>query len=164
MTFDPYTLVIALGPEGNASGALYVDYGHSYSYITGSFQLRSFAMTRTAREGAPPADNSWWSGPSYRYRLQSWGLGADSGGSCPSSYASAAQIERILVLGLPQRLKTVRVSYLAESSVVSGNDDRRRVVSGPTDLTFAQSTTAASVVTIRKPDIPVLSDFRIDFE
>ena len=42
MRYDPYTLVISLGPDGNAEGELYVDDGESFEYQEGAYIHRNF--------------------------------------------------------------------------------------------------------------------------
>lgn len=42
MKFDPYTLVIVLGPDGKGTGELYVDDGESYDFEGGAYIHRKF--------------------------------------------------------------------------------------------------------------------------
>jgi alpha 1,3-glucosidase len=44
MRHDPYTLLIALGADGTATGELYIDDGESYDYQDGAYIHRSFTF------------------------------------------------------------------------------------------------------------------------
>jgi len=44
MKWDPYTLVVVLGNDGNAEGTLYVDDGESFDYREGAFIHRKFTF------------------------------------------------------------------------------------------------------------------------
>ena len=44
MKHDPYTLVVVLGQDGNASGTLYIDDGESYEYESGALIHRRFTF------------------------------------------------------------------------------------------------------------------------
>ncbi|KAF2436767.1 putative alpha glucosidase II, alpha subunit [Tothia fuscella] len=42
MKFDPYTLVVVLGPDGKGQGELYIDDGESFDYESGAYIHRKF--------------------------------------------------------------------------------------------------------------------------
>ncbi len=44
---DPFTLNIAVGKDGSATGTLYVDDGDSYNYRKGEYIWRRFSLKRT---------------------------------------------------------------------------------------------------------------------
>lgn len=46
MKQDPYTLVVVLGNDGDATGELYFDDGESFDYESGAYVHRSFAFSR----------------------------------------------------------------------------------------------------------------------
>ncbi len=47
MRWDPYTLVVVLGDDGNAKGELYVDDGESFDYQSGAYIHRLFEFNST---------------------------------------------------------------------------------------------------------------------
>ena len=92
MRWDPYTLVISLGSDGEAEGELYVDDGESYEYEDGAYIHRRF---------------SYSSGT-----LTSSDLSAEADALKPSkkrkaylAAMSAVRVEKVVVVGAPVEWK-----------------------------------------------------------
>ncbi|KAG0377053.1 hypothetical protein BGX24_006795 [Mortierella sp. AD032] len=93
MENDPFTLVIALDSNGEASGRLYLDDGESFNYEKGDYILREFKVSKGVLSSRK----------------------AETTAAAPSSESSFAEkagglrIERLVILGLTVPLKKVTV-------------------------------------------------------
>lgn len=58
MRYDPYTLIITLGPQGTAEGELYIDDGESYEYQDGAYIHRRFVFSAGRLTSEDLADKS----------------------------------------------------------------------------------------------------------
>ena len=81
---DPFTLYVALDQSQRATGCLYWDDGHTFSYREGSYLIREF---------------------SYKNGVFSSEAGGSSG-----TYPSQSWVERILIIGLRAKPLSARVS------------------------------------------------------
>ncbi len=92
MRWDPYTLVVTLGSNGEAEGSLYVDDGESYDYEDGAYIHRHFNFSSGT--------------------LRSSDLSADTDVSKPSKKRkeylkamTAVRVEKIVIVGAPREWK-----------------------------------------------------------
>ncbi len=87
MRWDPYTLVISLGPKGIAEGELYVDDGESYDYQDGAFIHRKFSFAN----GTLSSDDIA-SGPASKGKKRKDYLKA----------MDKVRVEKIIIIGAPK--------------------------------------------------------------
>ena len=137
MLHDPYTLVVALDARGSsADGTLYMDDGRSHAHRAangGLFRRRRFAYRDGALTGS--ADGA--------------PTAADAGAH--DKDAPANTVERLVVLGLKRRPSAVVVA----SEAAGGGGAAGR------ELGF-QYDAATSRLVVRKPDVRVAFDFKIE--
>jgi alpha 1,3-glucosidase len=74
MLNDPYTLHVALDKQGQASGLLYVDDGHSFEYKNGKFLLRSFEFSNSVLTSKSDHPEGVYQSKSYIERVIILGL------------------------------------------------------------------------------------------
>lgn len=130
---DPYTLVIALAPDGTAAGELYLDDGNSNAYQSGKASTRVFAASLVAGS----------------IEVTSAGLGTQG-------FACNDLIERVVVLGLPGNAAD-RWSATAEGRSLGVLD------AGPvfTNAPGAASEHGAAARVVRSPGLRVAGDWRL---
>ena len=92
MRWDPYTLVVTLGSNGEAEGSLYVDDGESYEYEDGAYIHRHFSFSSGT--------------------LKSSDLSADTDASKPTKKRkeylkamTAVRVEKVVIVGAPKEWK-----------------------------------------------------------
>jgi alpha 1,3-glucosidase len=100
---DPFTLIIALGKEGTASGKLYLDDGEGYEYQNGAYILRQFdfsghSLRSTAKPSQPMVHSQSTGVEKYDPTGNSW-----------AQAISHVKVERIVITGLKSEPKSIRV-------------------------------------------------------
>jgi len=148
MKHDPFTLKVALGQSGNASGELYLDDGESYDHREGNFVWRGFVAKST--EKAVIISSEDLALKNLDRAVDGVKLATYNGDNAFASTLNGVQVERIIVLGL--RNKPSRVTL------------------GDTDLqfTFEDGVSAvgkeeglASKLTIDNPGALIRSDWTV---
>lgn len=124
MENDPYTLVIALNSSKAAEGELYVDDGKSFEFKQGAYIHRRFTFSNG--------------------KLTSSNLAPG-----PLKYTSDCTVERIIILGLSPKPKSV---------LIEPGNHKVDIELGPLLL---QGGKGSSVQTIRKPDVKIADDWTI---
>ncbi|KAH7103191.1 alpha-glucosidase [Auriculariales sp. MPI-PUGE-AT-0066] len=137
MKRDPFTLTVALDRNGAAAGELYLDDGESYDFQNGAFVHREFSFT----DG----------------KLSSTNL-RDASGSQFNAYAESiaeVYVEKIVILGLPLRPKTVKLGADVLAFAWKGGFRANGTRTG-----------AASklVINFKEPKIRIAQDWIIAFE
>ena len=99
MRYDPYTLIITLGPQGTAEGELYIDDGESYEYQDGAYIHRRFVFSAGRLTSEDLADK-----PVKEKKRRDF-----------LKTMSSVRVEKIIIIGAPaawEGKSTVRVSEL----------------------------------------------------
>lgn len=139
MANDPYTLLVALDQHGYATGALYEDDGITTAHKNGAFIHRQFVFeNNTLRSFA---------------RME---------GAGRAIYTSSNTIERIVIMGMDTLPKQV-LQYL---EAPEGRGAALEVELGPVSppsLDLAPAANLARAVVIRKPDLPLASNWVLHF-
>eukprot|EP00457_Paulinella_chromatophora_P001004 gb/GEZN01001006.1/.p1 GENE.gb/GEZN01001006.1/~~gb/GEZN01001006.1/.p1 ORF type:complete len:956 (+),score=156.39 gb/GEZN01001006.1/:58-2925(+) len=133
MEKDPYTLVVALDSSFLAQGSLYLDDGKSFQYRQGAYLLRRFRFA--ANTLASSAGSA-----------ADAGTAADGAVAPSGSFHTQCLFERVVVAGFDQDPKRVLLSSQggAETELQFTKDSYGRVV-------------------VRKPDVLVSSDWKMQF-
>lgn len=136
MKYDPYTLVVALGPTGGAGGVLYLDDGETYSYQDGEYIHKSFIFN--------PADKTLRTGTLHPEPVKA------------AKFVKSmrdVRVERVIVVGVGEEWKgkkTVSVkqgskTWKTEVVVHEGVEGR------------------AAYAVVRDPKVRIAKDWSIDF-
>jgi len=141
MRNDPFTLQIAVGPQGTAAGFLYLDDAHSFKYQRGAYVHRRFSWR----------DN----------RLTSASFVSESPYATPpppteERFATTLAIERLRVYGLQAPPSEVYLEFDFAEDPGSALES----IKARQQLTFSFD---AGVLTVRKPMAGVASDWTITF-
>jgi alpha 1,3-glucosidase len=143
MKYDPFTLVVVLDKDGNASGTLYIDDGETFDYQLGAFIHRTFNF-----------DGS-------RQILTSGNLDTSAPSSKAQKYIKSMEkvkVEKIIVVGAPKAWKGKEEVVIMEE----GSKETKRRRPATMEWHAAQGKKAAWAV-VRKPDVGVGRGWRIDF-
>lgn len=92
MRWDPYTLVISLGSDGDAEGDLYVDDGESYDYEDGAYIHRRFSFSSSTLKSSDLSAEADVSKPSKKRKAYLAAM-------------SVVRVEKIIVVGAPMEWK-----------------------------------------------------------
>ena len=92
MRWDPYTLVISLGSNGEAEGDLYVDDGESYDYEDGAYVHRHFTFSSGTFRSSDLSTEADVSKPSKKRKTYLAAM-------------AAVRVEKIVVVGAPMEWK-----------------------------------------------------------
>ena len=92
MRWDPYTLVIALGSNGEAQGELYVDDGESYDYEDGAYVHRHFSFSSNTLKSSDLSTENNVSKPSKKRKAYLAAM-------------TAVRVEKIVIVGAPTEWK-----------------------------------------------------------
>jgi alpha 1,3-glucosidase len=143
MRYDPFTLVVVLDTEGNASGTLYIDDGETFDYQQGAFIHRRFDFD------------------AKREILTSANLDISSPSKQTQKYIKSMEkvrVEKIIIVGAPKSWKKKDSVVVMEEG--SKESKRRK----PTTLEYhpAEGKKAAWAV-VRAPKVGIGRGWRIDF-
>lgn len=107
MKRDPFTLRVALDKKGSARGELYIDDGETYSHRNGEFIWRHFFADKGKKELRILSKDLAASRPSDA--VDGVALKAFNPANEFAKSLSGVRVERIIVLGLGSKPKSVRV-------------------------------------------------------
>lgn len=136
MRWDPYTLVIVIGKDGNAEGELYVDDGESYDYQSGAYIHRTFTFSSASNE------------------LASTNIATK--GKLTSKYIKTmkdVRVEKVIVVGAP--------TSWADKTTVKATE-AGKVSEVPVEFHAAAGEKAAWAV-VKNPKVSIGSDWTISF-
>ncbi len=103
MKWDPFTLVVVLGKDGNADGTLYLDDGETYDYQQGAYIHRKFVFDKAT--GLLTSTDISAGGPKAAAYLKTM---------------SKVSVERVIVVGAPEEWKgRLTVAVVEEGAKVS---------------------------------------------
>ena len=142
---DPFTLIVAVGVDGTASGKLYVDDGDSYDYEEGQFLWREFRLDGSGKRSTLSNHNVAAAGESTS------SLAKFSPSSGPwAEGISSVHVEQIVVLGLKSKPTAVQANGIdLEWSWIAGSS------------ASASSEGDASKLTIKSPKLKIVDDWSI---
>ncbi|MCJ1250918.1 hypothetical protein MMC30_008146 [Trapelia coarctata] len=138
MKWDPFTLVVVLGNDGNAEGTLYVDDGESFNYQDGAYIHRKFTFSVGTQSLV--SEDLATAGKKTKEYLKSM---------------AAVKVEKVVVVGAPK-------SWAGKDEVLvveDGSKEGKKVVLSWHD---AEGEKAAWAV-VRDPAVAVGSGWKIDF-
>lgn len=139
---DPFTLVVALGRQGEAQGELYLDDGESFGYEKGDFVWRGFrAVSEKGETVVSSFDKVGADNGSALTRLAGW-----------ASQIADVRVEKLVVLGLEKKPKGVTVD--GEATALEWEWESGKAASGKTEGT-------ASRLTIKAPGVRVVREWNI---
>ncbi len=137
MRYDPYTLIITLGPQGTAEGELYIDDGESYEYQDGAYIHRRFVFSAGRLTSEDLADK-----PVKEKKRRDF-----------LKTMSSVRVEKIIIIGAPaawEGKSTVRVSELETDWEV--------------EMAFFKGDgTRANWAVVRNPGVSVGRGWRVSF-
>ena len=146
MRFDPLTLVVAIGRDGNAAGSLYLDDGDTFDYEQGAFINRKFTfegkantLTSSNVAKATAKDN-----PKKRDSFL--------------TMMKNVRVEKIILVGVPNAWRGKDAIQVTE---VSPNGSKvKRVV----EMSWYPATAGkAAYAIVRNPSVAIARDWFIDF-
>jgi alpha 1,3-glucosidase len=147
MAHDPYTLVVALDGNGEATGQLFIDDTNSFAYQRGSFLMLRFTLS---------ADGI------LRGELSS---SPATGSSSPSTALAAAPVagafedrnvlERVVLLGAAERF--------SQATLLEGTDAQGKTIAAKQPIQV-QATNGGKRLILRKPDVRIGSPFAIKLQ
>jgi len=137
MRYDPYTLIITLGPQGTAEGELYIDDGESYEYQDGAYIHRRFVFSAGRLTSEDLADK-----PVKEKKRRDF-----------LKTMSSVHVERIIIIGAP-------AAWEGKSTVgVSELETDREV-----EMAFFKGDgTRANWAVVRNPGVGVGRGWRVSF-
>ena len=142
---DPFTLIIAVGVDGNASGKLYLDDGDSYDYEQGQSIWREFKLQKSGKKSTLSSVNlsaGFAKGKEIVKISPSSGPWAEG--------VSNVEIEHILVLGLDK-----------EPSTITANGVKLEWTWQAGSSATANSEGTASKLSIKNPKLKIAEDWSI---
>jgi alpha 1,3-glucosidase len=137
MKYDPYTLVVVLGDDGDAEGELYVDDGESFDYESGAFVKRTFKFDR-ATKTLSSIDAAPEKGKLYDKYVKS---------------LKKVRVESVIIVNAPKTLKTTQTVTVSEdggkpsSASIQWHDGAKGY---------------ADWVVVRDPKVAITKDWRIE--
>ena len=148
MKHDPFTLKVALGQSGSASGELYLDDGESYDHREGNFVWRGFVAKST--ESAVTISSEDLSRKNLDSAVDGVKLTTYNGGNAFASTLKGVQVEVIIVYGLKNKpskvtLGDANLQFTFEDGVSAVGKEEGR----------------ASELTIDNPRVSITSDWTV---
>ncbi|KAH7071240.1 glycosyl hydrolases family 31-domain-containing protein [Paraphoma chrysanthemicola] len=143
MKYDPFTLVVVLDKDGNASGTLYLDDGETFDYQQGAFIHRRFDFD------------------SKREILTSANVDISSPSSKTQKYIKLMEkvrVEKIIIVGAPKAWKGKEHVIIMEE----GQKESRRRKEAKLEYHAAEGKKAAWAV-VRSPKVGIGRGWRVDF-
>jgi len=141
MRYDPFTLVVVLGKDGNAEGSLYLDDGETFDYQQGAHIHRNFVFDKASST------------------LSSRDVGVK--GSKTAAYLKMmadVRVEKVIVVGAPDVWKGKAEVAVAEEGAKTSESARK------VELRWhAGSGGKAAWAVVRDPKVAVGKGWRIDF-
>ena len=138
MKWDPFTLVVVLGNDGNAEGTLYVDDGESFNYQEGAYIHRKFTFSASTQSLV--SEDLSTVGKKTKEYLKTM---------------TAVKVEKIVVVGAPRSWADNKEVLVAEDGAKEG---RKVTISWH----GAEDGKAAWAV-VRDPAVAVGNGWKIDF-
>jgi alpha 1,3-glucosidase len=138
---DPFTLVVALGREGDARGEVYLDDGESFGYEKGDFVWRGFQASSTKGETVVSSFDKVDSNGSALTRRDGW-----------ASEIADVRVEKIVVLGLEKQPSKVTVD--GETDALKWEWESGMAASGKKEG-------QASRLTIKAPGVRVVREWSL---
>tara|TARA_R110002003_G_scaffold145_11_gene13431 strand:- start:9901 stop:12069 length:2169 start_codon:yes stop_codon:yes gene_type:complete len=143
MKFDPFTLVVVLDKDGNASGTLYLDDGETFDYQQGAYIHRRFDFD------------------SKREILTSANLDTSPPSSKTQKYIKSMEkvrVEKIIIVGAPKAWKGKESVVVMEE----GQKESKRRKKAELEYHPAEGKKAAWAV-VRSPKVGIGRGWRVDF-
>ncbi|KAF2125468.1 glycoside hydrolase family 31 protein [Dothidotthia symphoricarpi CBS 119687] len=143
MKYDPFTLVVVLDNDGNASGSIYLDDGETFDYEQGAFIHRHFSFD--GKRNALTSSNLVTAVRSVK---------------CESYLKTMdkVRVEKIIVVGAPSTWKDKEEVIVMEE----GTKESKRRKPVPLEYHASQGKKAAWAV-IRDPKVGITRGWKIDF-
>lgn len=138
MKWDPFTLVVVIGNDGNAEGTLYVDDGESFHYQEGAYIHRKF--TFSSATGSLVSGDLAAAGKRTKEYLKSM---------------AAVRVEKIVVVGAPKH-------WAGKNEVLVMEDGTKEGRKAALSWHGAEDGKAAWAV-VRDPAVAIGSGWKIDF-
>jgi alpha 1,3-glucosidase len=138
---DPFTLVVALGREGDARGEVYLDDGESFGYEKGDFVWRGFQALSTKGETVVSSFDKVEGDGSALTRRDGW-----------ASEIADVRVEKIVVLGLDKQPSKVTVD--GETKALEWEWESGMAASGKKEG-------RASRLTIKAPGVRIVREWSI---
>jgi alpha 1,3-glucosidase len=141
MKFDPFTLVVVLGNDGNAEGELYLDDGESYEYEQGAYIHRRFTYTGSTQS------------------LASEDLGTkDKKTKQYLQQMKDVTVEKIVIVNAPSSWKSKTEVDVSEEGVSSSGESKKA------ELSFVSGESGkADWAVVRKPEVSIGAGWKISF-
>ncbi|OXV07848.1 hypothetical protein Egran_04388 [Elaphomyces granulatus] len=136
MKWDPYTLVIALGKDGEAEGSIYIDDGESFDYQRGAYIHRNFQFGGSALW----SEDIGTKGPKTGEYLKTM---------------AGVKVEKLVVVGAPQ-------SWQDKLSVTVIEEDAKSSTTTSLQFHAAQGNKAAYAV-VKNPNVAIGKSWKIEF-
>ncbi|KAG9688544.1 putative alpha glucosidase II, alpha subunit, partial [Aureobasidium melanogenum] len=141
MKFDPFTLVVVLGNDGNAEGELYLDDGESYEYEQGAYIHRRFTYTGSTSSLASE-DLSTKGKKTAQYLQQ----------------MKNVRVEKIVIVNAPSSWKSKTEVEVSEEGVSSSGESKK----GEFSFISGESGKADWAV-VRNPGVSIGGGWKINF-
>ncbi|KAF1996426.1 glycoside hydrolase family 31 protein [Amniculicola lignicola CBS 123094] len=143
MKYDPFTLVVVLGKDGNAEGTLYIDDGETFDYEKGAFIHRRFAFDA----GRNILTSSNLAKPSNTVKTETY-----------LKSMAKVRVEKIIIVGAPKEWKNKKEVNVMEEGAKESK--RRKSV----ELKYYEGSGGkASWAVVRDPKVAIGKGWKIEF-
>lgn len=136
MKYDPLTLVVVLGKDGQAEGELYVDDGETFDYEKGAFIHRQFTFSGSSLSSV---DQGVSGAKTAKYLKE----------------MAEVQVEKVIIVGAPNDWKDKPDVLVLEDGASSG-------VKANLEW-HSQQGDKASYAIVKKPGVSITKSWKIDF-